>query len=55
MQTKYSAILVLQGGYSIHDIVRNLPTDPPSIFVLVLVAAAVGWIVWASWRKGKPS
>jgi hypothetical protein len=55
MKTNLSAILVLQDGFSLHGIVRNLPNDPGSIFVLLLVAVAVGWVVWESRKTGKGS
>ena len=55
MKTDLFAILAFQDGFSLHRIVRNLPTDPGSIFVLLLVAAAVGWVVWGNLKKGKRS
>jgi hypothetical protein len=55
MKTDLSAILVLQDGFSLHRIVSNLPSDPGSIFVLLLVAVAVGWVAWGNLKKGKRS
>ena len=55
MKTDLSAILVLQDGFSMHRIVHNLPNDPGSIFVLLLVAGAFGWVVCGNRKRGKRS
>ena len=55
MKSSLVAVLVLQDGYKFQSIIRNLPTDPASLFVIVLVVAGVGWVVWAGRRRGKPS
>ena len=53
MKYPFLAVLLAQDPFSLHKVVANLPTDPASIFVLLLLALGVGWIVWGSRRKGK--
>ena len=46
---------VLQEGLTARGIWTNIPTDPASIFVYVLLAVAVGWVVWGSRKKKTPT
>jgi len=53
MKYMFLGVLLAQDSFSLHKVVANLPTDPASIFVLLLLAIGVGSIVWGSWKKGK--
>jgi len=53
MKYMFLGVLLAQDSFSLHKMAANLPTDPASIFVLLLLAVGVGWIVWASREKGK--
>ena len=46
-------VLLTQDSFSLHKVVANLPTDPASVFVFLLLAVAVGWIAWVSRKRGK--
>ena len=55
MQFPLHAGLLFQSEFSIHSLFTNLPTDPPSLFVLGLLVAGVVGIVWTGRGKGGPS
>lgn len=38
----------VHSGLSVSGILANLPHDPATIFVLVLLVAAIGGVVWVS-------
>jgi hypothetical protein len=41
-------------GFSLRQIVSTLPTDPASVFVIVLLVVAVAAVVWSGrGQKGK--
>jgi hypothetical protein len=41
-------------GFSLRQIVSTLPTDPASVFVIVLLVAALAAVIWSGrGRKGK--
>ena len=46
--------LGLQDGLSLQEVIENIPTDPMSVFVYLLLAACMGWIAWGSRGKRKP-
>jgi hypothetical protein len=47
MWTSTLTVLALEGGlFSLHRIVTSLPTDPASLFTLLLLVIAFGWVVW---------
>ena len=50
------ATLVLhQEGLTFHEVIQNIPTDPASVFVYLLLAGS-GVLIWmGSRKKGKPS
>jgi hypothetical protein len=47
--------LYLHQGLTWRGILRNVPTNPVSIFVYLLVAVSLGLIVWGSRKKGPGS
>jgi hypothetical protein len=52
--SSYSS-LQLQDGFGFRSVMENIPTDPASIFVYVLLAVSVGLIIRGSRKKGTPS
>jgi hypothetical protein len=41
-------------GFSVRQIVSTLPTDPASVFVIVLLVVALAAVIWSGrGRKGK--
>jgi hypothetical protein len=45
----------LQDDFGFRSVVKNIPSDPMSLFVYALLALFVGWIIWGSRKKGTPS
>ena len=43
----------LQSGLSLKGVLENIPSDPASIFVYLLVAFSVALIILGSWKKGR--
>jgi hypothetical protein len=40
-------------GLSFGEILTGIPHDAPAIFIYVLTAGAVGWVVWANRKRPK--
>ena len=55
MANSLMTLLVFQDGLTWRRLWEGIPTDPAAVFVYLLLAIAVGWVVWGSRKKGKPS
>jgi hypothetical protein len=53
--TTFTALQSADGdGFSLRQIVSTLPTDPASVFVIVLLVVAVAAVIWSGrGQKGK--
>jgi hypothetical protein len=40
-------------GLTLGEIVAGIPHDPAALFIYVLTALAVGWVVWANVKRPK--
>jgi len=47
-----AALLQSSEGLTADEIVRGLPTDPASIFALLLIVACAGAVLWFGRPKG---
>jgi hypothetical protein len=53
------ALLLLQApdpssdGLTFSEIVTGIPHDGPAIFIYLLTALAVGWVIWANRKRPK--
>jgi hypothetical protein len=43
-----------EGGFSFEQMLRDIPTDPASVFVYVLILASVA-VIWRGNRRRPPS
>ena len=55
MNTMLSTMFSLQEGLSFQKVLHNIPSDPASVFVYLLLAGSIFLIVLGSRKKGKPS
>ena len=53
----FAMMFAVQSGsetLTVREILENVPLDPASVFVYLLLCGAVLWVIWGSRSKGNP-